>query len=80
MAEVRTPLDEPQFEGRKVVPRLVGGCLAFGILMSLLSYGIWMGTKDYFIEKARSEGQDFSPEEGKRLAPEPKQGNGMFSP
>jgi hypothetical protein len=42
--------------GKKLIPRLVVGCLAFCVLMSLACYGIWLGTKDYFIQKAKDEG------------------------
>jgi len=42
--------------GAKLVPRLVFGCLAFCVLMSLACYGIWAATKGYFIQKAKDEG------------------------
>ncbi len=70
---------ESTVSGKQLVPKLVVGCFGFGILMSLLCWGIWMGTKDFFIEQARRSGRPPIPET-RSLAPESKDGNRMFSP
>jgi hypothetical protein len=50
------PIPPDAIDGKRLIPIVSIGCLAFAAAMILFSYLFWVNTKDYFIERAAQEG------------------------
>ena len=50
------PIPPDAIAGKRLIPAITIGCLAFAAVMIVFSYAFWALTKDYFIQRAAQEG------------------------